>query len=70
MIKKFSFPPSRSLRRKVAHKAEIVVRNPEEIMQKVRCEIYRDIVRGLDINYLRKVIRENLVQKFMPEGNS
>jgi len=61
MIEKSSFPPSRSLRRKVAHEAEIMVRNPEEIRQKARCEIYGDIVRGLDINHLRKVLRENPV---------
>ncbi|MDH7563272.1 MAG: nucleotidyltransferase domain-containing protein [Candidatus Bathyarchaeota archaeon] len=46
---------------------EIVVRNPEEAEVKEKCEIYGDIVSGLRINELEKVLKENPERKFLPE---
>lgn len=46
--------------------AEIVVRNPEDISCRVRCEIYGDIVTGLTIKQLQRVLEENPKQKFLP----
>jgi predicted nucleotidyltransferase len=50
--------------------AEIVVRNPEDLDHKVICEIYGDLVTGLTINELERVLKENPTQKFLPVGNS
>ncbi|MCW4020481.1 MAG: nucleotidyltransferase domain-containing protein [Candidatus Bathyarchaeota archaeon] len=47
--------------------AEIVVRNPEKETQEARCEIYGDIITGLNLEYLRKVLRVNPVQRFVPK---
>jgi predicted nucleotidyltransferase len=47
--------------------AEIVVRNPEEITQKEKCEIYGDLMEGLKIGQLKKVLKENPLQKFLPK---
>lgn len=49
------------------NEAEIVVRNPEEADQEVRCEIYGDVMRGLNINHLKTVLNENPLQRFVPE---
>ncbi len=45
---------------------ELVVRSPEKINQVNQCEIYGDIIKGLDIHQLRRVLLINPVQKFVP----
>jgi predicted nucleotidyltransferase len=47
-------------------KAEIVVRSPEEIGCKGKCEIYGDTITGLRIQELEKVLEENSTQRFVP----
>lgn len=47
-------------------KAEIVVRSPEEIGYKGKCEIYGDTITGLRIQELEKVLEENSTQRFVP----
>jgi len=47
-------------------KAEITVRSPEEANYKERCEIYGDIITGLRIRELEKILRENPAQRFVP----
>jgi len=46
--------------------AEIVVRDPEEKTQKTKCEIYGDVVKGLDLNQLSKVLTEDPFKRFVP----
>jgi len=45
---------------------ELVIRNPEKINQTDRCEIYGDIIKGLKIHQLRRVLLTNPIQKFVP----
>jgi len=45
---------------------EVVVRNPERIEVKERCEIYGDFVTGLSCPQLKRVLAENPLQKFLP----
>jgi len=47
-------------------KAEIIVRSLEEADYKERCEIYGDIITGLRIQKLEKILQENPVQRFVP----
>jgi len=49
------------------NEAEVVVRSLERINQKERCEIYGDAVTGLSYPKLLKVLRENPLQKFVPQ---
>jgi predicted nucleotidyltransferase len=45
---------------------EIVVRYPDEKARMARCEIYGDIVKGLDLNQLRKVLTKDPLRRFVP----
>jgi predicted nucleotidyltransferase len=45
---------------------EIVVRDPGEKTLMTECEIYGDVVKGLDIIQLRKVLSEDPVKRFVP----
>jgi len=45
---------------------EVVVRNPERIEIKERCETYGDFVTGLSYPQLKRVLAENPLQKFVP----
>jgi predicted nucleotidyltransferase len=45
---------------------EVVVRSLEHINQKVKCEIYGDIVTGLNLKELTRVLSENPLRKFTP----
>ncbi|MCS7124870.1 MAG: nucleotidyltransferase domain-containing protein [Candidatus Bathyarchaeota archaeon] len=46
--------------------AEITVRNPSEKGVRERCEIYGDIISGLSIQDLEKVLSRNPTQRFVP----
>ena len=47
-------------------KAEVIVRDPEEADHKERCEIYGDVVTGLRIRELEKMLQENPTERFVP----
>ena len=46
--------------------AEVVVRSPSRLEKQEKCETYGDIKRGLGINQLARVLKENPLQKFVP----
>lgn len=46
--------------------AEIVVRPPEEKDKMVRCEIYGDLKRGLNITELERLMKTDPLRKFVP----
>lgn len=45
---------------------EIVVRPLEEAGKKRKCEIFGDLIKGLKINDLEKILDENPTQRFLP----
>ena len=45
---------------------EIVVRNAEEAGERRRCETFGDELKGLSIQELEQVLKENPTQKFLP----
>jgi len=45
---------------------EIVVRTVDEASRKRKCEIFGDEIKGLTIQELEKLLRENPVQQFIP----
>jgi hypothetical protein len=45
---------------------EIVVRPSEEACRKRKCEIFGDEIKGLNIQELQKLLRENPTQQFIP----
>jgi len=47
-------------------KAEVIVRVPEESGCKERCEIYGDIITGLHIQELEKLLQKTPVKRFVP----
>ena len=49
-----------------SNEAEVVVRSPERINRLERCEIYGDVVTGLNYHQLQKILKENPLQKFVP----
>jgi predicted nucleotidyltransferase len=46
--------------------AELVVRSSEEAMHRRKCEIFGDELKGLNVQELERVLRENPAQKFIP----
>lgn len=46
--------------------AELVVRSSEEARKRRKCEIFGDELKGLSIQALERVLRENPAQKFIP----
>jgi predicted nucleotidyltransferase len=49
------------------NEAEIVVRSAEKMNALRRCEIYGDFITGLSYLQLRRVLKENPLQKFVPK---
>jgi len=47
-------------------RVEIVVRNSEEANRKRKCEIFGDEIKGLNIQELERLLKENPAQKFIP----
>ena len=45
---------------------EIVVRSSEEASRKRKCEIFGDELKGLNIQELERLLKENPAQKFIP----
>jgi predicted nucleotidyltransferase len=50
----------------IKEKAEITVRSPEEESLKERCEIFGDIIKGLDVKELENLLAENPLKRFTP----
>jgi predicted nucleotidyltransferase len=48
------------------HRIEIVVRGSEEAGRKRKCEIFGDELRGLNVQELERVLKENPAQQFIP----
>ena len=48
------------------HGIEIVVRSVNDKSRKRKCEIYGDEIKGLKIQELEKVLKDNPTQKFVP----
>lgn len=53
-----------------ANAVELVVRNPEKVNAADRCEIYGDLIKGLDIHQLRRILLMNPAQKFVPASSN
>jgi predicted nucleotidyltransferase len=47
-------------------KAEVTIRGVEELGVKERCEIYGDIISGLNIQELERVLSQNPTKRFVP----
>lgn len=47
-------------------KAEVIIRNPEEMGKERLCEIYGDPVKGLGLRELQRVLREDPLKRFVP----
>jgi len=47
-------------------RAEIVFRSSEEASRKRKCEIFGDELKGLNIQELERLLKENPAQKFIP----
>ena len=47
-------------------KAEIVVRSQDEASYKRKCEVFGDELKGLNVQELEQVLKENPAQKFIP----
>jgi predicted nucleotidyltransferase len=47
-------------------KTEVIIRSPEEVDKERLCEIYGDPVRGLGLEGLRRVLREDPLKRFVP----
>jgi predicted nucleotidyltransferase len=47
-------------------KAEIVVRSPDEAGYRKKCEVFGDELKGLNVQELERVLKENPAQKFIP----
>jgi predicted nucleotidyltransferase len=46
--------------------AEIVVRSPDEAGYRRKCEVFGDELKGLNVQELERVLKENPAQKFIP----
>ena len=49
------------------NEAEIVIRSPEEETKIEKCEIYGDILKGLDLDQLKSVLKNDPYKRFIPE---
>ncbi|MHA1721618.1 MAG: hypothetical protein ACTSXW_00910 [Candidatus Baldrarchaeia archaeon] len=45
---------------------EIIIRGPEEINLKEKCEIFGDIIKGLTTEELEKILKKDPTKKFIP----
>jgi len=53
-----------------SNEVEVIIRDPDKMNETETCEIYGDIVKGLNMHQLRRVLMENPVQKFVPHRKS
>jgi hypothetical protein len=47
-------------------RAELVIRSSDEASRKRKCEIFGDELKGLTIQELERLLKENPAQKFIP----
>ena len=47
--------------------AEVVIRSPEEETKIEKCEIYGDIVTGLNLDHLKNVLKNDPYKRFIPD---
>jgi predicted nucleotidyltransferase len=45
---------------------EIIVRSPEELGHKEKCEVYGDEITGLNLKQLERTLEENPAKRFLP----
>ncbi|MEM3578169.1 MAG: nucleotidyltransferase domain-containing protein [Candidatus Bathyarchaeia archaeon] len=45
---------------------EVIVHSPEERSRKEKCDVYGDIITGLDVEELEKLLKENPTKRFVP----
>ena len=45
---------------------EIIVRSPQELSRKEKCEIYGDEITGLNLKQLERILEENPARRFLP----
>lgn len=50
------------------NEAEIVVRRPENMKMQEKCDIYGDLKTGVNYFQLEKILKENPLQKFVPDS--
>jgi len=50
------------------NQAEVIARDPEKKNEPEKCEIYGNIIKGLDVHQLRRVLIQNPTQKFVPSS--
>lgn len=49
------------------HEVEVIVRNPEDLHIREKCDIYGDIITGLTISQLEEVLEQDPQRKFVPK---
>jgi len=49
------------------HEIEVIVRNPEDLHIREKCDIYGDIITGLTISQLEEVLEQDPQRKFVPK---
>ena len=52
----------------IKEKVEVIVHSPEEVCLKEKCEIYGDEIKGLRLEELEKLLKDNPDQRFVPES--
>jgi len=50
----------------VGNEVELVIRSPEKMNEIDKCEIYGDIIKGLNVHQLRRVLLTNPAKEFVP----
>lgn len=48
------------------NQVELVIRSPEKLNEIDKCEIYGDIIKGLNVHQLRRVLITNPAKEFVP----
>jgi len=48
-------------------KIEIIIRSPEEMTKRNRCDIFGDLITGLTTLQLQRVLERDALQKFIPK---
>jgi predicted nucleotidyltransferase len=47
-------------------KFEVIVRSSEEAYRRIKCDVYGDEIKGLSLQELEKLLKENPIQRFVP----
>lgn len=49
------------------HEVEVIVRNPEDLHIREKCDIYGDVITGLTLSQLEEVLEQDPQRKFVPK---